>query len=120
MERKMVRKAGILTLAFGILAAICVPVTISQASDGNYGYLFTIHAYKTNTRSDGRYRQTKDPENRWKVSMTQSNEPGGRTWTTYWLEGYDGSNVSGSVDVLENNGPYYQMPILLLLKEQYI
>lgn len=101
----MNKKMGIAMIL--TVCALAVSIT-SFASNDNKDYAFRIGAYQINGRVDEpEYRQTKYPENPWKVKMTNSEE-GSRTVAQYWLENAAESNVSPTISVTEGLGPYYE------------
>lgn len=92
-----------------IAGGISVPFN-AFATDDNIGYNFTIYGYQQNGKeADGRYRQTADVNNPWKVKLTSSGEGAG-TITRFWIEDSSASNVSISKDVAQGNGAYYTDP----------
>ena len=69
---------------------------------------YTIISYTSNGQcGTDQNRQTGDPADRWKVKLSTSGEGKG-TYTTFWLENYDGDNVSKTVDVKQGKGYYYR------------
>lgn len=101
-----------------LLAAIAVCGVMSsalagslvEAKDDNISYKFRIGSYQTNGQDpNGRYRETGDVNNPWKVKMTSSGEGSG-TVTNYWLENSNDDNVSSSVSVKQGKGFYYNNP----------
>lgn len=68
---------------------------------------FYIGANQSNTRSQyPEYRATSNTNNKWGVAMTDSSEKGGKTYTDFWLERHDGTNVSNFSRVLEQGGTF--------------
>lgn len=77
------------------------------AGDANHNFSFTVGSYHKNGRNEvGRYRKTTNPNNAWKVQLVQSGEGSG-TITRFWLEHYDGENVSDGVNVTQGVGATY-------------
>lgn len=58
------------------------------------------------TDANARYRQTKDPNNPWKVCLESSGEGKGSI-TTFWLEIKSGKNVSTGVNVKQGDPAKY-------------
>lgn len=78
------------------------------AGNDNVGFSFTIKAWQGNTRvEDGRYRETANPNNSWKVNLTDSGE-GTETITRFWLENFNQDNVSSAIDAVEGSGAHYK------------
>lgn len=102
MLKKLKNSKGLqIALAAGILGAVIIPSSVS-ASDDEYGYYFTIKTLQKNSYTAYKFRQTDDTNNPWKVGMTYSNEPGGKTITRFWMtESNTKSRATKSVDVLE-------------------
>jgi Protein of unknown function (DUF2712) len=111
MKKEAKIKIASLGLALGIAAGVIVPASISYATDDDIGYTFTIQGWQQNTSGTARYRETSDTTNAWKVRVTNSTESGGDTYTRFWLQNRDsGSNVSASMNVMEDKGYYYNNP----------
>jgi len=89
-----------------ISAALLSSLPVSAAND-NANYTFRVHGLKQNTQAGGRYRQTTNYKNNWKVNLVNSSE-GPHTKTTFWLEKGGGGNVSPSVTKTAGNGPSYR------------
>lgn len=77
--------------------------TTVAAGNDNFGFWFRIYGYQQNSGTGGRYRQTTNYKNNWKVNLTKSNE-GPHTKTTFWLEKEGGANISRSVTKTAGNG----------------
>lgn len=84
----------------------CVTMTSISAYDDNIAFTLGIKEYQANSRTSGRYRETTNPNNKWKVQMTKTYE-GPNASTTYWLERYDGGNVSKAITINVNSGVMY-------------
>lgn len=83
-------------LGITILAAMIVAFTVPTvfASDDNISFKFRIGILQTNGQDpNGRFRQTTNPQNPWKVKLT-SHSQGEGSYAIFWLEGADNSNVS--------------------------
>lgn len=94
----------------GILSSI-LSGTVAMASNDNIWFYFRIGAFGENGRDpNGRYRQTTDTNNPWKVKMTSSEEGSG-TITVFWLENSSAWNVSNNVEVTQGKGYYYNNPL---------
>lgn len=107
----MIKINKITKIAFAAVLAgvISVPIT-SFASNDDIDFSFKIYSYHQNGKeADGRYRQTEDINNPWKVRLDNSGEGKG-TITRFWLENSSAHNVSVSKDVKQGNGPYYTNP----------
>ena len=85
-------------LCFIVLTVLSISLPVF-ASDDNIGYSFDLDAGYLNSYSTGRYRQTTNLENQWKVKMTyHSRSTTGKA--TYWLaRSGDKERVSNTVDV---------------------
>ncbi len=110
MEKRTKKKIGSYAIALGLLGGIVASTTPAFAgAETDIDFKYTIKANQANTRTaEPRYRQTSNENNKWMVQVTNSTENGGRTWTTFWLEGSNGENVSPSQKVLEDDGRYNQ------------
>ncbi|MFZ7121545.1 MAG: DUF2712 domain-containing protein [Eubacteriaceae bacterium] len=103
MKKKFVMVASILSIAILFMGSNAM-----ASFNNKYGYDFIVPAYKANVRStDYYYRGTGNTQNAWKVALVTSNEPGGNTCSNFWLEVFDGSNVSSTRLVQEAAGDYY-------------
>ncbi len=105
---KILRNYKSMVIAAAMAILFLANVGIAYASNDNIGYSFTIKPYFGNTYSDGRYRQTTNTSNPWKVNMTYSGEGAG-TITTYWLAKFNSSHnvVSGTHNVVQGTGAHY-------------
>ena len=105
---KKLRNYKSMVIAAAMAILFLANVGIAYASDDDNGYSFTIKAHHGNTYSDGRYRQTTNTSNPWKVNMTYSSEGAG-TIMTYWLAKFNSSHdvVSGTHDVKQGTGAHY-------------
>lgn len=98
-------KRRVATLAITIVTLISIAVP-AFASNDNIPYEFDLKAGYVNSYSEGRYRQTTDPGNYWKVNMTYNSEGSG-TIATYWLARTgDKTAVSFAHDVKQGTGPH--------------
>lgn len=89
------------TLCFGNLA-------VTYARDDDISFSFGIKSLERVSRYEkGRYRETTKTNNPWKVNLSKSGEGSGKV-TTFYLSGYDWSQVSPSVNVKQGNGSYYR------------
>lgn len=96
-----------MSAAFAAFLALSAVSPIAAAyEDNDVKYHFNIGTYQSNSRSSGRYRETTNTENKWKVKMTYTNEGEG-TYTTYWLEHYNGDNVSPAHTIRIADGTKY-------------
>ncbi|WP_249596371.1 DUF2712 domain-containing protein [Peribacillus frigoritolerans] len=91
-------------IALGTILACSIGLgTLSvEAGNGNSVYTFKIKKEQGNEFTRTEYRQTTTERNTWKVRMYHSQE-GTNTYTTYWLERSDGTNVSPALDVKAGN-----------------
>lgn len=70
-------------------------------------FSYAIKAKQANTRdSKPEYRNTGNTNDKWGVVLLKSNETGGKTFTDFWLERYDETNVSSAISVKEADGVY--------------
>ncbi|MGE1164474.1 DUF2712 domain-containing protein [Peribacillus simplex] len=96
-------------LIFGLFATIFIPSsTFAWPSTG--GFAFNIQPNQGNTRSEGAYRSANTTAIPWGVQVDSSNESGDKTYTRFWIEGVDGTNVSESANVLEDSGDKWVNP----------
>nr|WP_241735415.1 DUF2712 domain-containing protein [Anoxybacillus flavithermus] len=61
-----------LSLAMGI--GVLTFSNFTYATDDNIGFSFELKPNYGNSYSESRYRQTTDPNNKWKVNLTYSSE----------------------------------------------
>lgn len=107
----MIRKIKTLSFVVAGVMMLCLCMGISaSAADEDYDFAFMIKPYLGNGRVDSagaRYRETDYAKNLWKVGLRKSGEGKG-TKTSFWLEEYDETNVSG--DIIAQQGPtsYYE------------
>lgn len=92
------KKKSRFLLSFGILLTMCLAFvgTVFAAESGSSYYSFRIQANQANSTTDYYlYRNVgvTDYKKPWYINMTYSGEGTG-TYTTYWLELSDGTNVS--------------------------
>ena len=91
----------------GILSSVLTGFFVTASNDDIF-FSFRIGTYHENGRdSHGRYRQTNDTNNPWKVKMTFTGE-GSNTVTNYWLENAATTNVTPTVAVTQGKGFYYE------------
>lgn len=107
-------KKKILTL-LATVALIGSTSLTAQATDDNVSYSFNIKAKCQNTYSTGRYRQTTNTSNPWKVDLAYSGEGAG-TITTFWLAKYNSNHtvvsvggVDGTHNVKQGTGAKYYL-----------
>ena len=116
MRGKVNRKAGrglkkkaVLVKAM-TMAILSVSFVGKAATDNNVDFSFKVGAYHENGRvknKDARYRSATNEDNAWKVKMTDSREGSGSV-TKFWIELYDGTNVSDTVSATQGNSEYYK------------
>lgn len=103
---KSVKRTAKICLAL-TLATLCFINTNVSAKDEDYSFYFKIGSYHANGRVDvGRYRQTTDKKNMWKVGMKFSGEGNGTT-TNFWLEKKNEDNVSEDCQVRQSMTKQY-------------
>ncbi len=91
----------------GILSSVLSGFLVMASNDDIF-FTFRIGSYQENGRdSHGRYRQTNDVNNPWKVKMTYTGE-GSNTITNYWMENSATTNVTPTVSVTQGKGYYYE------------
>lgn len=107
VKRKLVLK---IVLALLITTVVGFGTSSAFASNNKIDYSFKVYGYWFNGKApDGRYRETDNVNNSWKVRLEHSGEGSG-TITTFWLENASSGNVTISKDVKQGNGPYYTNP----------
>lgn len=87
-------------------ANVLADVETYAYSNDNIPFHLNIREHKQNSRTTGRYRTTTNVNNKWKVKMTKSYEGPG-TYTNFWLELYNGKNVSDVVKTRVEDGARY-------------
>lgn len=70
-------------MAVGLSGALLLSSVPVNASNDNHNYSFRIYGLKQNSQSAGRYRQTKNYKNNWKVKLVSSGE-GVHTKSIFW------------------------------------
>ena len=104
---KIRKRKNAMSAAFAAILGLSAVSPIAAAyEDNDVGYQFHILNQQQNSRDTGRYRGTTDVNNAWKVWMQRSEE-GAWTYTTYWLEHYNGDNVAASHSIRVEDGPQY-------------
>lgn len=98
----MMKKGRVIALGTILACSIGLGTLSVEAGNENSGYTFKIKKEQGNEFTRTEYRQTTTERNTWKVRMYRSDE-GTNTYTTYWLERSDGTNVSPAVDVKAGN-----------------
>lgn len=100
-----IKKRGVLFLVVAVTVfTVWIP---AFASDGNYGYEFSLKTGYVNSYSDGRYRQTSNTENPWKVNMKYHSR-GEKEKATYWLARIgDKGQASATHDIVAESGAHY-------------
>ncbi|WP_285769015.1 DUF2712 domain-containing protein [Peribacillus sp. SI8-4] len=96
------KKVRIIALGTILACSIGLGTLSVEAGNENMDYSFTILKDQKNSYTGTKYRQTTNERNTWKVRMYKSGE-GTNTYTTYWLEKSNGTNVSPAVDVKAGN-----------------
>ncbi|MCT3278082.1 DUF2712 domain-containing protein [Lactiplantibacillus pentosus] len=94
-------------MAVGLSGALLLSSVPVNASNDNHNYSFRIYGLKQNSQSAGRYRQTKNYKNNWKVKLVSSGE-GVHTKSIFWLEKAGGKNISESVKKQQGKGASYR------------
>ncbi|WP_350300350.1 DUF2712 domain-containing protein [Peribacillus frigoritolerans] len=97
------RKGRVIALGTILACSIGLGTLSVEAGNENSLYSFKIKKEQGNEYTRTKYRQTTTERNTWKVRMYHSQE-GTNTYTTYWLERSDGTNVSPSVKVTAGSG----------------
>ena len=87
-------------------ANVLAAVETYAYSNDSIPFHLNIREHKQNSRTTGRYRTTTNVNNKWKVKMTNSYEGPG-TYTSFWLELYNGKNVSDVVKTRVEDGTRY-------------
>ena len=102
MKNKKIITAALSAIVLGtVLMSSSVFANVDR-----WGYKFDIPAYKSNGRIDEpRYRSTTKPDTPWDVCLEGSGE-GNMTYTNFWLEVYNGDNVSTWRSVQQGAGVY--------------
>lgn len=104
----MKKKTGFLIIVSALL--LMGSYNYVSAKDNNIEYRFELQANSKRSYTDIEYRQTKNPNNKWKVNMTYSSEGKG-TKAKYWLNapyvwGVT-EKVSDAHDVKQGSGAHY-------------
>lgn len=101
------KKVSLLVLAsalsFSIFASNQANAAVKATS-----FEYKIKKQNGNTRGEPRLRNTTKPSNKWAVRVDWSNEEGGRTFTSFFLERNDNVNVSSYINVREGEPAYYK------------
>lgn len=98
------RKLATVLLAVMTILSMAIPVF---AGEDAIGYSFNLKSNYGNSYSDGRYRETTDPLNQWKVRMTYHSR-GTDKEATYWLARTgDKAVVSGTYTIGVGNISHY-------------
>ena len=98
----------ILVVAVAVTCVSAMNVYASSKYEDDYTYKFQIGSYAGNGRvAEGNYRQTTNTKNAWKVQLTKSGEKDD-DYSRFWLERYDGGNVSGAINVKKGAAAVYK------------
>lgn len=100
MKKKIIYLLSLGALTLGVFGTIPA-ANAYQTNDVPYS--FSIQPNQGNSDTEPRYRGTTNKYRTWAVHMYRSTEGVG-TYTTYWIEKTDNSNVSQAVDVKAGNG----------------
>lgn len=96
-------------VSLALIALLC-PVNVF-AKDDNIKYSLDILEWQKNAKvKNGRYRQTKDINNKWKVQLQSTTEGAGNgndNITVFWLEGSNDENVTTTVSAKQGKSVYY-------------
>ena len=99
------KKAALLFLVIMTVTAVWIPV---YASDDNVAYEFDLKTNYENAYTSGRYRQTTDVYNHWKVDMRYHSR-GDNAQATYWLAKTSGkAKVSDVLTTTPKVGAVYR------------
>ena len=91
-----------------VMATTMLVASSASAFATSYAFSFRIQPHQQNAQEKhGRYRGNVYPGNRWWVILSKSGEGKGAL-TDFWLEAYDGTNVSPYRRVKCGNGWYSQ------------
>lgn len=109
MKKLFVRIIATVLLSIGVVGGIGF-TQVALASNDSISFSFKIYSFWQNGKEkEGRYRQTDDINNPWKVRLDKSGEGAG-TISEFWLENASASNVSSVRAVKQGNGAYYDNP----------
>lgn len=99
-------KTKILSLI--LVTVVCFGSSFATyAKNDNIDFKFKIRSLTRNsTYGKGRYRQTRNTNNQWKVQLNKSGEGKGSK-TTFWLSGSDGEQVSPDAVAQQGKGAVY-------------
>ena len=101
------RMKVVLASAVFVTCSSLTPI-MAGAVDDNIPFTLHIKQYMQNSRvSEGRYQGATNVNNKWKVKMTYTNEGGPGDYTSFWLENYNGNNVSDVVTINVQDGTVY-------------
>ncbi|MCC8192116.1 MAG: DUF2712 domain-containing protein [Ruminococcus sp.] len=77
--------------------------------DNNVSYSFRIQGSVDNAQeAKGRFRETKDNTNSWKIQLKESGEGSG-TYTTFWIENENGKSASAEYVIQQGKPAKYKM-----------
>lgn len=99
------KRATVLFLAIMTVTAVWIPV---YATDDNVAYEFDLKTDHENAYTSGRYRETTNIYNHWKVDMRYHSR-GDNAQATYWLAKTSGkAKVSDTVTTTPKVGAVYR------------
>ena len=102
---KLKKKGVLLLLVVMTVTAVWIPV---YASDDNHPFEFSLGLNYANSYTSGRYRQTTNVYNHWKVDMRYHSR-GDNAQATYWLAKTSGkTKVSDVITVTPRVGAVYR------------
>lgn len=106
MELKKGKVAVLFAAAAVVVSTACVDVSASNDAVAFTNY--RLKAGYANTYTTSRYRQTTNPNNKWKVNLAYSTEGKGSI-ATFWLAKANSAHtlVSGTHNVAQGSGNHY-------------
>lgn len=94
-----------------LIVGVLFGVMNVSASDDNIAYSFSVNAFLGESRSPyGRYRQTTNVNNKWKVNLRSTTEGSGNgngNITTFYLGNYDWGKASADINAPQGSGNHY-------------
>ena len=97
-------------MPFSAILVVLFSISAFADADERGEFKFRITGYWGNGQvTESKYRDTDNIQNQWEVEFLESTE-GDWTYTDFWLEDDDGTNVSDDLRVQQGSGPVCQSP----------
>ena len=108
MEKNAKKKLVSFGMCLAVSAALLSTSAIAAYQDNDINYSFRIQGSVDNAQEKtGRFRDTRENTNSWKVQLKKSGEGKG-TFTNFWIENKNGSSASDGYKIKQGDEPRYK------------